>query len=229
MPLEALRGENTVQALAAKHEVHPNQVTLWKKQATDGWGRRSQACESGSGQDALVVPPLAASFHFGPAGFGEYNRAAMHCPFCHADDTRVIDTRLVADGEQIRRRRECQSCTERFTTYESAELLMPRVIKSNGAREPFNEEKLRSGLARALEKRPVSTEELETILNHIQHDLRATGERELPSRVVGEAVMKQLKEVDQVAYVRFASVYRDFQDISEFQDEIARLRTEQAS
>lgn len=153
----------------------------------------------------------------------------MHCPFCHADDTRVIDTRLVADGEQIRRRRECQSCTERFTTYESAELLMPRVIKSNGAREPFNEEKLRSGLARALEKRPVSTEELETILNHIQHDLRATGERELPSRMVGEAVMKQLKDVDQVAYVRFASVYRDFQDISEFQDEIARLRTEQAS
>ena len=153
----------------------------------------------------------------------------MHCPFCHADDTRVIDTRLVADGEQIRRRRECQSCTERFTTYESAELLMPRVIKSNGAREPFNEDKLRSGLARALEKRPVSTEELETILNHIQHDLRATGERELPSRVVGEAVMKQLKDVDQVAYVRFASVYRDFQDISEFQDEIARLRTEQAS
>lgn len=153
----------------------------------------------------------------------------MHCPFCHADDTRVIDTRLVADGEQIRRRRECQSCTERFTTYESAELLMPRVIKSNGAREPFNEEKLRSGLARALEKRPVSTEELETILNHIQHDLRATGERELPSRVVGEAVMRRLKDVDQVAYVRFASVYRDFQDISEFQDEIARLRTEQAS
>ena len=153
----------------------------------------------------------------------------MHCPFCHADDTRVIDTRLVADGEQIRRRRECQSCSERFTTYESAELLMPRVIKSNGAREPFNEEKLRSGLARALEKRPVSTEELETILNHIQHDLRATGERELPSRVVGEAVMRQLKDVDQVAYVRFASVYRDFQDISEFQDEIARLRTEQAS
>ncbi len=151
----------------------------------------------------------------------------MHCPFCHADDTRVIDTRLVAGGEQIRRRRECQSCSERFTTYESAELLMPRVIKSNGAREPFNEEKLRSGLARALEKRPVSTEELETIVGHIEHDLRATGERELASRVVGEAVMKQLRKVDQVAYVRFASVYRDFQDISEFQDEIARLRTEQ--
>lgn len=152
----------------------------------------------------------------------------MHCPFCHADDTRVIDTRLVANGEQVRRRRECQSCAERFTTYESAELLMPHVIKSNGAREPFNEEKLRSGLARALEKRPVTSEELETLVSHIQHELRATGERDLPSRKVGEAVMKQLKDVDQVAYVRFASVYRDFQDIDEFQEEIARLRTEQA-
>ena len=150
----------------------------------------------------------------------------MHCPFCETEDTRVIDTRLVGGGEQVRRRRECQACAERFTTYESAELLMPRVIKSNGAREPFNDDKLRSGLARALEKRPVSVEDLETIINHIQHDLRATGERELPSRAIGEAVMKRLKEVDQVAYVRFASVYRDFQDISEFQDEIAKLKTE---
>lgn len=143
------------------------------------------------------------------------------------EETRVIDTRLVAGGEQIRRRRECQSCGERFTTYESAELLMPRVIKSDGAREPFNDDKMRSGLVRALEKRPVSTENLETLVNQIQHDLRATGERELPSRTVGETVMKRLKEVDQVAYVRFASVYRDFQDISEFQDEILRLKTEQ--
>ena len=151
---------------------------------------------------------------------------AMHCPFCRAEDTRVIDSRLVASGEQVRRRRECQSCAERFTTYESAELLMPRVIKSNGAREPFDEDKLRSGLVRALEKRPVSLEELDTILNRIQHDLRATGERELPSRSIGEAVMEQLKRVDQVAYVRFASVYRDFQDISQFQDEVAKLKTE---
>ena len=151
----------------------------------------------------------------------------MHCPFCHAEDTRVLDTRLVAGGEQVRRRRECQSCAERFTTYESAELLMPRVVKSDGAREPFNDDKLRSGLARALEKRPVSTEALEELVNQVQHDLRATGERELPSRTVGETVMKRLKEVDQVAYVRFASVYRDFQDISEFQDEIQRLKTEQ--
>lgn len=150
----------------------------------------------------------------------------MHCPFCDEEDTRVIDSRLVARGEQVRRRRECQSCGERFTTYETVELWMPHVVKSDGAREPFNEEKLRSGLARALEKRPVSVEELETIVNHILHDLRATGERELPSRAIGEAVMAQLKNVDPVAYVRFASVYRDFQDISEFQDEIARLKTE---
>ena len=154
-----------------------------------------------------------------------YNRR-MHCPFCQASDTRVIDSRLVARGEQIRRRRECQSCAERFTTFETAELLMPRVIKSDGAREPFDEAKLRSGLARALEKRPVSVEDLETIVNAIGHDLRATGERELPSRTIGEAVMRHLKKIDQVAYVRFASVYRDFQDINEFQDEVARLQTE---
>ena len=150
----------------------------------------------------------------------------MHCPFCSAYDTKVIDSRLVSDGDQVRRRRECLTCSERFTTFESAELLMPRVIKSNGAREPFNEDKLRAGLARALEKRPVSTEMLETMMNRIQHDLRATGERELPSRTVGETVMKELKKVDQVAYVRFASVYRDFQDISEFSEEIARLKIE---
>ena len=150
----------------------------------------------------------------------------MHCPFCSAVDTKVIDSRLVSGGDQVRRRRECLTCAERFTTFESAELVMPRVIKSDGAREPFNEEKLRAGLDRALEKRPVSTEQRETMLNRIQHDLRETGERELPSRMVGEAVMTELKKVDQVAYVRFASVYRDFQDISEFSDEIARLRVE---
>ncbi len=150
----------------------------------------------------------------------------MHCPFCSAVDTKVIDSRLVSGGDQVRRRRECLTCTERFTTFESAELVMPRVIKGNGDREPFNEDKLRAGLARALEKRPVSMEELDTMINRIQHDLRATGERELPSRSIGEAVMTQLKQVDQVAYVRFASVYRDFQDISAFSEEIARLKVE---
>ena len=150
----------------------------------------------------------------------------MHCPFCGTEDTRVIDSRLVASGEQVRRRRECQSCAERFTTYETAELWMPKVVKSNGAREPFDETKLRAGLDRALEKRPVSSEDLETIVGRILHAVRATGERELKSRVIGEAVMAELKEVDQVAYVRFASVYRDFQDISAFQEEIAKLKTE---
>ena len=149
----------------------------------------------------------------------------MHCPFCGADDTKVIDSRLVAEGDQVRRRRECLTCTERFTTFETAELVMPRIVKTNGAREPFNEDKLRAGLQRALEKRPVSTETLESALHRVMHRLRSTGERELPSRKVGELVMEELKEIDDVAYVRFASVYRDFQDIAEFQAEIAKLTT----
>ena len=149
----------------------------------------------------------------------------MHCPFCGADDTKVIDSRLVAEGDSVRRRRECQTCGERFTTFETAELVMPRVVKSDGTREPFNEEKLRRGLTRALEKRPVGIEEIESALNHIMHRLRSTGERELASRTVGEEVMRELRKIDGVAYVRFASVYRDFQDVSEFQEEIARLKS----
>jgi transcriptional repressor NrdR len=147
----------------------------------------------------------------------------MHCPFCSADDTKVIDSRLVAEGDQVRRRRECLSCRERFTTYEVAELLMPRIIKQDGTREPFDELKLRAGLLRALEKRPVSMEDIESALNQIKHALQATGEREIASRLLGEKVMEKLRNLDQVAYVRFASVYRQFQDISEFRDEIERL------
>jgi transcriptional repressor NrdR len=147
----------------------------------------------------------------------------MHCPFCGADDTKVIDSRLVAGGDQVRRRRQCQTCDERYTTFETAELVMPRIVKSDGTREPFNEEKLRAGLQRALEKRPVDTEDVEAGINRIMHRLRSAGERELPSRTVGEEVMKELREMDDVAYVRFASVYRDFQDVSEFQDEIRKL------
>ncbi len=147
----------------------------------------------------------------------------MHCPFCKAQDTKVIDSRLVAEGEQVRRRRECLQCGERFTTYEGAELVMPRIVKQNGNREPFDEMKLRAGLQRALEKRPVSVEEVEAALARIKQSLRATGERELPSRRLGEIVMNELRELDQVAYVRFASVYRSFQDLSEFRSEIDRL------
>ncbi len=147
----------------------------------------------------------------------------MHCPFCNAQDTKVIDSRLVAEGEQVRRRRECNQCGERYTTYETAELVMPRVIKQNGNREPFDEAKLRAGLLRSLEKRPVSVESIEAALTRIKQTLRGTGERELPSRQLGEFVMAELKELDQVAYVRFASVYRSFQDLSEFRSEIDRL------
>lgn len=148
----------------------------------------------------------------------------MHCPFCSAEDTKVIDSRLVAEGNQIRRRRECLSCHERFTTYELAELLMPRVIKQDGSREPFDENKLRAGFLRALEKRPVSIEDVESALNHIKHFLQGTGEREILSRVIGEKVMEHLRQLDEVAFVRFASVYRRFTDISEFRDEIDRLQ-----
>ena len=152
----------------------------------------------------------------------------MHCPFCAAEDTKVIDSRLVAEGDQVRRRRECLSCAERFTTYEVAELVMPRIIKQNGSREPFNEDKLRAGFTRALEKRPVSTEDIEAVINKIKNALRATGEREVKSRVLGELVMDHLKQLDKVAYVRFASVYKSFEDISEFQDAIESLQAEPA-
>src|SRR5690606_30846338 len=152
----------------------------------------------------------------------------MRCPFCTFDDTKVIDSRLVAEGGQLRRRRECLKCAERFTTFERAELLMPRVIKTNGSREPFDEEKLRNGLLRAVQKRPVSIEQVETLISQIKHQLQATGERELDSRVIGEMVMEALKHLDHVAYVRFASVYRSFQDLNEFRAEIDKLTQEPA-
>ena len=147
----------------------------------------------------------------------------MHCPFCSAEDTKVIDSRLVTDGEAVRRRLECLTCGERYTTFETAELVMPHLIKRDGRREPFDEEKLRYGLSKALEKRQVSVDEIETSLNHIKHRMRSTGERELPSLQVGEEVMTELRALDPVAYVRFASVYRDFQGLSEFADEIQKL------
>ncbi len=150
----------------------------------------------------------------------------MRCPFCSAEDTKVIDSRLVAEGDQIRRRRACQSCGERFTTYETAELLLPKIVKQNGVREPFDEDKLRAGMLRALEKRPVSVEQIEAALGQVKHDLMATGEREISSLQVGEQVMEKLRALDHVAYVRFASVYRSFQDLNEFRQEIDKLSAE---
>ena len=149
----------------------------------------------------------------------------MHCPFCGETETKVIDSRLVAEGDQVRRRRECLNpqCSERFTTFEIAELLLPRVIKSDGVRQPFDESKLRTGMLRALEKRPVSIETIEAALNRIKRQLQVMGEREVESRVVGELVMAELHKLDEVAYVRFASVYRRLQDVNEFREEIERL------
>ncbi len=152
----------------------------------------------------------------------------MYCPFCNAEDTKVIDSRLVAEGNQVRRRRECTVCHERFTSYETAELLMPRIIKSDGSRVPFDENKMRVGMEKALEKRPVSMEEIEASINQIKHSLQATGEREISARIVGEKVMEQLRKLDKVAYVRFASVYRDFKDLEEFRAEINKLEPEKA-
>lgn len=147
----------------------------------------------------------------------------MYCPFCSAHDTKVIDSRLVAEGNQVRRRRECIECNERFTTFETVELIMPRLIKQDGVRQAFDESKLRAGMQRALEKRPVSVELLEAAISRIKNNIRAMGEREISSRTLGELVIEELKALDKVAYIRFASVYRSFQDISEFRDEIDKL------
>ena len=151
----------------------------------------------------------------------------MFCPFCQAQDTKVIDSRLVGDGSQIRRRRECEVCHARFTTFETADLALPRIVKSDGERQPFNGVKLK-GMLRALEKRPLSSEEVDGVFGSILTEIRQLGEREIASRQLGEIVMRNLKRVDQVAYVRFASVYRDFQDIKEFADEISTLSKEKS-
>jgi len=147
----------------------------------------------------------------------------MRCPFCGAQDTKVVDSRLSGDGDQVRRRRRCTTCKERFTTYETAELNLPRVVKRDGTRVPFDGRKLRSGIMRAVEKRPVSTEQIEGAISRINRQLLAGGEGEVPSQRIGELVMEELRGLDQVAYVRFASVYRKFEDVAAFREEIERL------
>lgn len=148
----------------------------------------------------------------------------MRCPFCATQDTRVLDSRLANEGDQVRRRRECNVCKERFTTYEVAELTLPRIIKRDGIREPFEENKLRSGMLKALEKRPVVSDDIEAAIHRIKKELLAKGEREIPAQELGEKVMKELSLLDHVAFVRFASVYRSFQDVSEFTDIVEHLR-----
>ena len=147
----------------------------------------------------------------------------MHCPFCQHEDTRVIDSRVSEDGTTIRRRRECEGCEERFNTFETAELKLPTLVKTDGRREAFDERKLRTGFERSLQKRPVSGEQIDVAVRNVIHALRMTGEREVASRRLGVFVMDELKKLDQVAYVRFASVYRRFEDVADFRDEIERL------
>jgi transcriptional repressor NrdR len=148
----------------------------------------------------------------------------VHCPFCGHVETKVTDSRLAGEGRQIRRRRECLACSERFTTFETAELVMPMVVKGDRTREPFDEAKLRAGMEKALEKRPVPRAQVDEALSRITHKVRALGDREVPSRVVGELVMDELRQLDEVAYVRFASVYRHFEDVEAFHEEIRKLR-----
>jgi transcriptional repressor NrdR len=147
----------------------------------------------------------------------------MKCPFCGNADTQVIDSRVNEAGDTIRRRRRCLACEKRFTTFETAELRLPQIVKSNGMREEFSADKLREGFRRALHKRPVSTELVDQAIEHIRQKLLAMGERELPAREVGELVMNELKKLDKVAYIRFASVYRSFQDVNDFRDALQEV------
>lgn len=147
----------------------------------------------------------------------------MKCPFCGHADTQVVETRLSEDGSSIRRRRRCMSCEKRFTTFENAEVRMPALVKQSGERQEFSRDKLREGFRRALHKRPVSTEQVDAAIEHIVQRLLALGEREVSSRLVGEWVMTELKRLDKVAYIRFASVYRAFQDPDDFRDALREV------
>ena len=148
----------------------------------------------------------------------------MKCPYCKADNTGVVDSRLSEDGDSVRRRRECQDCGKRFTTYERVELQMPMIVKQNGNRAAYDREKIRTGFMRALHKRPVPTEYVDAAINRIEQRILALGEREVPSRVIGEMVMRELKKMDDVAYIRFASVYEDFQRVDDFRDAIQQVK-----
>lgn len=148
----------------------------------------------------------------------------MNCPYCHKPNTRVVDSRLTPDGNKVRRRRLCEACEQRFTTYEVIEESFPMLVKNDGSREAFNPTKVRSGINRAIEKRPVTAAQVDGIISYIESQLRGVSEKEIPTGQIGEWVMEQLIDIDEVAYVRFASVYRSFQDVSAFQKEIERLQ-----
>jgi transcriptional repressor NrdR len=148
----------------------------------------------------------------------------MKCPFCGHPETQVVDSRVPEDGASVRRRRRCLSCDKRFTTYETVELRMPQIVKENGMRQAFDEQKIRTGFARALHKRPVPAEHVDEAIERIKQKLLSLGEREVPARRVGEMVMRELYKLDKVAYIRFASVYRSFQDVEDFRDAIEEVQ-----
>lgn len=148
----------------------------------------------------------------------------MKCPYCGGEDTQVVDSRVNEDGDTIRRRRRCPACDKRFTTYERVELQLPQIVKKNGSRAAFSREKLQGSMALALRKRPVTTESIDAALDRIEEKLVALGEREIPSGRIGELVMRELKKLDKVAYIRFASVYRNFEDVDEFSDAIREVQ-----
>ncbi len=150
----------------------------------------------------------------------------MWCPFCNHESTRVVDSRLTRDGMQIRRRRQCESCGSRFNTYEGPELKAPRIIKAGGARQAFSEDKLRAGMMRALEKRPVETREVERAIRSLLREISSVEDSEIPSSLIGEWVMRELSKLDHVAYIRFASVYKRFEDVQAFRDVIESLERE---
>ena len=147
----------------------------------------------------------------------------MKCPFCQNPESKVIDSRLSNEADIIRRRRECEKCNQRFTTYERVEEVLPMIIKKDGSRETFDRMKLEHGIQKACEKRPVSMEKISHLVAHVEENLQERGDKEIPSTEIGELVMKGLKELDDVAYVRFASVYRSFRDINEFMEELQGL------
>lgn len=179
-----------------------------------------------TGTVPIIASPVGyiATVGQGPP-YGRQSKC-MHCPYCQHENTRVIDSRVSEDGATIRRRRECEACGERFSTLETIELKLPAIIKSDGRREHFDARKLRHGFDRALHKRPVSEEQIEAAVRAVVHQLRMTTERELPSRRVGEFVMAELRKLDHVAFVRFASVYRAFEDVADFREELDRLERE---
>ena len=150
----------------------------------------------------------------------------MRCPFCHSEDTQVLDTRASEEGDSIRRRRRCNACDKRFTTYERVELAMPVIVKKNGSRTEFEPAKLRASLMLALRKRPVSADAVDAAIQRIEEKLRSSGEREIMSGQIGELVMRELRRLDKIAYIRFASVYRSFEDVSEFRDAIDEIDVE---